>query len=406
MNTIKRRGPPNARRCLVFAALLGVCPAAHANPTTPVVVNGTASFSHAGNVLNVTNSPNAIINWGSFSIAAGELTRFIQPSSSSAVLNRVTGPDPSSILGALQSNGRVFLLNPNGIVFGTSAQINVAGLVASTLALSDADFLAGRMRFTEVANAGTVVNQGAITAASGGQVYLVGSGVTNGGVITAPSGEVILAAGNSVELVDPGTPNLRVEIVASDNEARNLEQIAAASGRVGIYAGLIRDGGSINADRAVSGSDGRIMLKAGGDVALGDVNFSAVGGTITLQAGGNISLSGTLATELLTIDTGIGVSGPVINPAVEVSVSGSLGLNPGTITLVSSLLGPAATLDALNVFSNIRRNEPVQRVPGSMLTLQGLLLPSGNFLSPAHIPFFTPRPALLTEPGSNRGIEP
>lgn len=398
MTAMTRRYPACARRC-ALAALLTVSAAAHANPTAPVVVNGTATFSQAGNLLNVTNSPNAIINWGSFSIAAGELTRFIQQSSSSAVLNRVSGADPSSILGALQSNGRVFLLNPNGIVFGAGAQINVAGLVASTLALSDADFIAGRMRFTAVANAGTVVNQGAINAASGGQVYLVGSGVTNGGVITAPSGEIVLAAGNSVELVDPGTPNLRVEIVASDNEARNLEQIAAASGRVGIYAGLIRDGGSINADRAVSGSDGRIMLKAGGDMTLGEVNFSAAGGTIIMQAGGNISISGTLATELMTIDMDIGVSGPDINPALEVSVAGSLGLNPGTITLVSSLLGPSATVDALNVFTNIRHNEPVQRVPGSMLTLQGLLLPFGNFLSPAHAPFFTPRSSLITQPG-------
>ena len=97
-----------------------------ANPTAPTVVNGTASFATAGNILNITNSHNAIINWGSFSIGINELTKFIQPSALSAVLNRVTGQDPSAILGALQSNGRVFLVNPNGIVFGAGAQIDVA----------------------------------------------------------------------------------------------------------------------------------------------------------------------------------------------------------------------------------------------------------------------------------------
>ena len=94
--------------------------------------------------------------------------------------------------------------------------------MASTLNLSNDDFLNNRMRFTDGAGAGSVVNQGNI---SSGSVYLVGSAVTNDGLITSPNGEVILAAGDSVELVNPGTPNLRVEIVAPDNEARNLGQL-------------------------------------------------------------------------------------------------------------------------------------------------------------------------------------
>ena len=201
--------------------------AVYANPTGPTVVNGQVSFHQQGNLLQITNSPNSIINWQSFWIGAGEITRCVQPSASSAVLNRVVTQDPSSILGALQSNGRVLLINPNGILFGAGAQIDVAGLVASTLKLSDADFLAGRLRFTEQPGAGSVVNQGAINTPQGGQVYLVGPAVTNGGIITSPRGEVILAAGNTVELVDPGTPSLRVEITAPDNQAINLGQIVA-----------------------------------------------------------------------------------------------------------------------------------------------------------------------------------
>ena len=153
------------------------------------MVSGTASFVPTGNILNITNSPNAIINWGSFSIGVNELTRFIQQSSSSAVLNRVIGQDPSAILGALQSNGRVFLVNPNGIVFGAGAQVDVAGLVASTLNLSNEDFLANRVRFTDGAGAGSVINQGTINTASGGSVYLIGKSVTNDGIITSPQGE-------------------------------------------------------------------------------------------------------------------------------------------------------------------------------------------------------------------------
>ena len=251
--------------------------AALANPTAPTVVHGSASFSQAGSVLNVTNSHNAIINWGSFSIGVNELTKFIQPSALSAVLNRVVGQDPSAILGALQSNGRVFLLNPNGIVFGAASQINVAGLVASTLNLSNADFLAGRMNFTDGAGAGTVVNQGSINA-SGGPVYMVGNAVTNNGIITSPGGEIVLAAGNSVELVNPGTPNLRVEIQADNNEARNLGSVVADAGRIGIYAGLIKQGGVINANSAVA-EGGRIMLKSTKSTVLDSGSAISVRGT-------------------------------------------------------------------------------------------------------------------------------
>jgi filamentous hemagglutinin family protein len=122
-------------------------PAAQAAPTLPQVVNGQASFNQQGNVFSITNTPGTIINWQSFNIGAGEITRFIQQSSDSAVLNRIVGQDPTKILGALQSNGKVFLINPNGILFGQGSRVDVNGLVASTLNLSDADFLAGKKNF-------------------------------------------------------------------------------------------------------------------------------------------------------------------------------------------------------------------------------------------------------------------
>src|SRR5208283_5202948 len=73
--------------------------AAQANPGGPTVVSGSATFASSGNTLTVTNSPGAVINWAAFSIGKDEITRFIQQSSQSAVLNRVIGQDPSLILG-------------------------------------------------------------------------------------------------------------------------------------------------------------------------------------------------------------------------------------------------------------------------------------------------------------------
>jgi len=242
--------------------------AAHANPVGPQVVNGQASFVNQGNTLSVTNSPGAIINWQSFSINQGEVTRFIQQNSASAVLNRITGQDPSQILGALQSNGHVFLINPNGILFGQGAQIDVNGLVASTLNISNEDFLAGRMNFTAGASAGDLKNQGSITTPSGGRVYLIAPNVENSGIITSPQGEVLLAAGRSVQLVDSADPDLHVVLSAPDDRALNLGSVIVQGGKAGIYGALINQRGIVSADSAVVGENGKIVFKASRDTLL------------------------------------------------------------------------------------------------------------------------------------------
>ena len=240
---------------------------AYANPVGPVVVNGQATFATQGNLLSVTNTPGAIINWQQFSIGTNETTRFIQQSAASAILNRVVGVDPSQILGTLQSNGRVFLINPNGILFGVNARIDVAGLVASTLNLSNQDFIAGRLNFVgDPARAAAVVNQGRITASEGGRVYLLGSAVDNQGVITAPGGDIVLAAGKSVRVTEGATPGVQVEITAPADSTINLTELAYGSG--GIYAGLVRNSGVVSADSAVRGADGSIILKASNGVTL------------------------------------------------------------------------------------------------------------------------------------------
>src|SRR4029079_11350944 len=239
-----------------------------ANPTRPSVAQGQAAISSQGNVLTVTNTPGAVINWQSFSVASQEITRILQQSAASTVLNRVVGVNPSTILGTLQSNGRVFLINPNGIAIGKGATIDVAGFVASTLNLSDPDFLAGRYRFTQSTGKGSVVNQGTITTPAGGMVYLVGQNVENHGIIKSPKGEILLAAGKSIELVDAGTPEVRVQITAPDSRAVNLGQSRASGGRIGMYGGLVRQGGVANANTAVVGENGRIVFKAVKDVKL------------------------------------------------------------------------------------------------------------------------------------------
>jgi len=248
---------------LLGALILGVSSGkVMANPAGATVIHGQATFAQQGSVFTITNTPNTIINWSSFSIQPGELTRFIQESSNSTVLNRITGQDPSRILGALQSNGRVFLINPNGILFGRDSQVNVAGLVASSLAISNTDFLAGRNKFAAGNVAGKVSNLGAITTLSGGQVFLIAPEVGNSGVITSPQGEVMLAAGHSVQLADTSNPDMHVVVSAAADQALNLGSIVAQGGKIGIYAALINQRGTLNANSAVIGENGKIILKA------------------------------------------------------------------------------------------------------------------------------------------------
>ncbi|MDI1246668.1 MAG: filamentous hemagglutinin N-terminal domain-containing protein, partial [Rhodoferax sp.] len=269
---------------LAFSLALLCAAPALALPGAPSVTNGSASFSQSGSTLTITNTPNAIINWGSFSIGQNELTKFIQQSSASAVLNRVTGQNPSQILGQLQSNGRVFLINPNGIVFGAGSRIDTAGLIASTLNLSDADFLGGKLRLTGTGSEGKVENQGTITTTTGGFVYLIAPNVENSGVIHAPNGDVLLAAGQSVEIADGLNPALRVVLTAPEGQVVNLGQILAESGRIGLHGGMVANSGTISASSAVA-EGGKIYLRATEKIELTDTSVLRADGT----AGGEIT---------------------------------------------------------------------------------------------------------------------
>src|SRR5260221_10651690 len=277
-----------------------------ANPTGGTVSSGSATFASSGNTLTITNSANAIINWQSFSIGVNEITQFLQSSGSSAVLNRVVGANgviPQSVIdGVLSSNGRVFLLNSSGILIGANARIDVAGFVASSLNLSDQDFLAGRMRFTETPGAGKVSNAGLIDTTSGGpggRVFLVGPDVENSGVIRTPQGEIILAAGKSAELVSENSPFVTVSITADSEQAVNVGQLLADSGRIGMVGALLRQGGVAQANSAVVGANGEIRLVATKDLTLDAGSVTTAngpsGGNVVLQAqGGTNLISGTV----------------------------------------------------------------------------------------------------------------
>ncbi len=185
------------------AALALMSGPAHALPLGAEVEAGQANVVHTSpNRLDVIQTtPHAVLNWNSFSIGSGEHVHFQQPSAQAAVLNRVTGPEASSILGRVTGNGSVYLLNPNGVVIGPGATIDTGSFVATASNISTANFMSGQYRFESALNkAARIVNHGEINVAQGGLVALVGPGVENSGIIRATLGKVALASGDSFTL--------------------------------------------------------------------------------------------------------------------------------------------------------------------------------------------------------------
>ncbi|KQP35449.1 YDG domain-containing protein [Pseudorhodoferax sp. Leaf274] len=289
------RGPaPRPHRLALALAAGSLLTLPHAGaqvlPSGAVVAAGQAQIAVNGANMTVTNTANTILNWNSFSIGAQNAVRFQQPGAASQVLNRVTGNDPSQILGQLSSNGKVWLLNPNGVLFGQGARIDVAGLVTSTLRLNDQDWLAGRYAFGAGNPGAAVVNQGELRSTLGGRVVLLGATVRNEGLIEAPGGQVLLAAGESLELVDTGAPHLSVRITAPQGEALNLGTLRASGGRIDVHAAVVNQQGLVQADGLSAGPAGEIVLQASGRLNLADgssTSAASAGGQ-----GGQVKLLG------------------------------------------------------------------------------------------------------------------
>jgi filamentous hemagglutinin family protein len=249
------------------------------------IVAGSGSISQAGTTMTITqDTAKMAANWESFSIGQDYAVHFVQPSASAVALNRVIGSDVSVIQGALRANGQVFLLNPNGVLFTPSAQVDTGSLVASTLELANEDFLAGNYRF-QGGSSSSVVNQGSITAAEGGTVALIAAKIENTGSILAQQGRVLLGAGSQVTLDLGGPVKLQVEQSAVDALISNGGAIQADGGTVLLTAKAAQDLAStvINSDGIIeartldTGEQGEIVL-------LGEQGTVEVAGSIDVSS--------------------------------------------------------------------------------------------------------------------------
>lgn len=238
-----------------------------AQPVGPTVRLGSAQFQQLGKSLLVTTTDapgtgRSVIDWRSFSVPAGSTTHFLQPGADSTSINRVLGNRPSDILGTLSSNGRLVLVNPSGIAVGPGATVDTAAFTASALGLSDADALAGRMRFSAERGHPRVDVQGQVLARSG-DVVLLGTGVEVGkdAIVQAPNGAVLLGAGQTVALTGRGLEGIVLEVTSPSDRVVNLGTLEGDA--VGLFASQLRHTGAIEANHAVLAGD-KVRLEHGG----------------------------------------------------------------------------------------------------------------------------------------------
>jgi filamentous hemagglutinin family protein len=230
-----------------------------ANPTGPTVQHGQVHITPGIQTQIQQLTSKAIIDWRSFSIGSSESVHFLQPSDLAVILNRVTGGDPSVILGQMRANGNVFLINSSGILFGPNSRVNVGGLVASTLDISNQDFLSGNHSFVKdpTASLASVVNQGTITVTDGGYAILTGSNVVNEGTIIARSGHVVLAAGERSTLNLDGRDLVHFALGSETAEGTVLLAPGTLSETLSRSLGI---GSERQAHQLIRSADGRVLL--------------------------------------------------------------------------------------------------------------------------------------------------
>ncbi|MBT8574590.1 filamentous hemagglutinin N-terminal domain-containing protein [Polynucleobacter paneuropaeus] len=306
--------------------------AVNALPTGGKVVAGAATISSTSTATSATmninqTSQRAVINWQTFNVGKNATVNFNQPNSSAVTLNRVVSATPSMIQGAINANGQVILVNPNGVTFGKGAEVNAAGVVASTLNISNQDFMNGKNIYSGNGE-GKIVNKGTITATDpNGYIALLAPEIRNQGYLIArmgPSSSVALASGEKISLDFRGTQLIGVSIDKAAYKAliENKRIIETNGGLIIVAAGtarelmssVIQNTGRISANSIVDNggvielvadnvaNSGSISANGGTNGVGGQVNI--VGNNITLAANSQTTATGNLGGGSIQVGVG------------------------------------------------------------------------------------------------------
>ncbi|NNH01044.1 YDG domain-containing protein [Acinetobacter sp. ANC 5414] len=305
-------------------------------PTGAQINSGSAQFSQAGNTLNIDqNSQNLSTNWNSFNIGQNATVNFNQPNQSSTAINHVLDSNASQIMGRLNANGQVFLLNPNGVVFSKTAQVNIGGLVASTLNLTDADIQNGKFTLKgDPNNTASIENHGTIHTANGGTVALIAPNVKNIGSIVTPNGTTHLTSASQVTLAlqDGSLTQYQVNEGVLKGLVDNDGAIIAENGAIYLTAkakdqlskAVVNHTGLLEANRVSQNAKGEIILL--GDMAVGETH---VGGTLKAE-GKNGADGGFIETSAAHVEIDANTQ---VSTASDTAKSGLWLIDPVDITI-------------------------------------------------------------------------
>lgn len=317
-----------------------------ADPTGGVITSGAGNISQTTGLTTINQSSQTLsINWQTFNVGVGQTVNFVQPSSTALAINQILDTNGSRILGNINANGQVWLINPNGVFFGQGSQVNVGALLASTL-----NPLSQQGESTQVfgkGGTGSVINKGNINIANGGYIALIANKVSNQGNLIAPQGTVALAGGSQVTLsfADNELYQLKVDQSTLNNLAENKQLIQADGGTVFLSAGakqsllasIVNNEGIIEA-QSVENKEGKIILlagmAAGTTKVAGTLDASAEkgnGGFIeTSAAKVNVADSVKITTKAHNMDNGSGKNGTWLIDPRDFIISASGGNITGT----------------------------------------------------------------------------
>ncbi|MHB8386792.1 two-partner secretion domain-containing protein, partial [Metallibacterium sp.] len=321
-------------------------------PTGGVIVGGSGSISQSGDTTTINQSSGLLaINWNTFNVGANATVLFNQPSAAAIALNRILDQNPSLIFGHIDSNGLIFLINTHGIIFGPTAELNVGGLLASTLDMTPTDFMSRRFNLDAHGAVASVVNYGLINAASGGSVSLLGGQVTNNGLVVANYGHINLDGANRavLDFGDNGLINIQVtgelkkQLDAEQAAVINNGTLRADSGTVilqataarNLFTNLVNNTGNIIAS-GISSDGGVVRLVAAGGNTLDSGSIDAGGmhgGTVQILSDQNVGVTGNINAS--------GTQG-----GGSIRVGGGWQGGEGLPTAAVTYVGPTATLDA------------------------------------------------------------
>ncbi len=343
-------------RLLGSAAVLAVSSItapAGASPQQPTVINGQSSIIQSGQTTIIhQGTERSTINWQSFSLGTNEKIIFEQPNAAAISLDRVIGGGASVIAGDITANGQVILINPNGVLFTKSAEVNLSGLIATTSNIADSDFKAGKLDFSVAApNAATVINQGTINVATGGYAVLSAAAVANTGIIRAKLGSVVLAGATEFTVDFDGDGLLQYAVTRGDTVSPHTQTLVEQSGTIAADGGQV-----LLTARAAQGVIQHVINMDGmteANAVTRTSNGTLVVGAVTLDGGSNGSVQVTGSIQA-TSARGTGGTVEVLGENVSLTGSGNIqawgNTGGGTVLFGGNVHGTGPQADAKTAY--------------------------------------------------------